>query len=75
MKYKHELEKEKKKIIKLINNDIETFDTNVYDLFKTKFLYESAINQEHLKIVRLTQMLDTNDKQTSQIQLLGYKEN
>lgn len=70
MKYKQELEKEKKKITKLIENDIETFNTYVYDLFKTKFLYESAINQEYLKIIRLTKMLDTDKKEKSQIQLL-----
>lgn len=75
MKYKQELEKEKKKIIQLINNDIETFDTNVLELFKTKFLYESAINQENLKIIRLKKMLNTNNEQKSQIQLIGYKKN
>lgn len=75
MKYKQELEKEKKKIIQLINNDIEIFDTNVLELFKTKFLYESAINQENLKIIRLKKMLNTNNEQKSQIQLIGYKKN
>lgn len=69
MKYKKILEEEKIKINRHINENIEQFDENVFNLFQIKLKYNSAINQEYLKIVRLSKMLSDSEQRKRQIKI------
>lgn len=67
-KYKKILEEEKTKIIMEIEKSIEEFDNAVLKLFKTKLKYNSAINHEYLKIVRLSKMLSDSERRKERIE-------
>ncbi|XP_025190964.1 cilia- and flagella-associated protein 43-like [Melanaphis sacchari] len=67
IKYKNILEEEKIKIYYHIEQIILEFDNNVFMLFQMKLKYNSAINQEHLKILRLSKILNDNDQRKRQI--------
>jgi len=66
-KYKYILEKEKIKIYHHIEKIIMEFDNNVFTLFQMKLKYNSAINQEHLKMLRLSKMLSDSDQRKRKI--------
>lgn len=69
MKYKKILEEEKTKLIAKIEKSIDEFDNSVFKLFKTKLKYDSAINHEYLKIVRLSKMLSDSERRKQRIEL------
>lgn len=69
MKYKKILEEEKTKIKQNIKEVVENLDSRVYELFKIKLKYDSAINQEHMKMIRLSKMLSESEQRKQQIQL------
>lgn len=48
------------------------FDNNVFTLFQMKLKYNSAINQEHLKMLRLSKMLSDCDQRKLQIKEYKY---
>lgn len=68
MKYKKILEEEKIKIVNNVENKIEKFDNSVFELFQVKLKYNSAINQEFLKIIRQSKMLSESKKREREIQ-------
>lgn len=47
----------------------EEFDNNVFNLFQIKIKYNSAINHECLKIVRLSKLLSDNNQRKQQVKL------
>ncbi|XP_060871614.1 cilia- and flagella-associated protein 43 isoform X4 [Metopolophium dirhodum] len=67
IKYKNILEEEKIKIHHHIAQIIEQFDNNVFTLFKMKLKYNSAIDHENLKMLRLSKMLSDSDQRKHQI--------
>lgn len=71
IKYKKILEYEKTKIMKQIDKTLDEFDNNVFKLFQTKLKYNSAINHEYLKIIRLSKMLSDSEQRKRQI--IQYK--
>lgn len=74
IRYKEILEEERSKIIRHINASIEEFDEKIFNLFQTKLKYNSAINQEYLKIIRLSKMLCDSQQRRQQIQIFEYVE-
>lgn len=66
-KYKHILEEEKKMIIHHMEEITDEFDNNVFKLFQIKMQYNSAINQEYLKIIRLSKLLSDDNQRIQQI--------
>lgn len=72
IKYKNILEEEKTKIYHHIEQIIIEFDNNVFTLFQMKLKYNSAINQEHLKMLRLSKMLSDSDQRKRQIKEYKY---
>jgi len=75
IKYKQMLEEEKTNIIQNIKDIIEQFDENVSNLFKKKLNYDSAIDHECLKMIRLSKMLSDNDERKKQIKRHRYAKN
>lgn len=69
LKYKKILEEEKANINQQIEEDVNKFDNNVFNLFQIKLKYNSAINQEYLKIIRLSKMLSDSNTRNQQIKL------
>jgi hypothetical protein len=69
LKYKKILEKEKANINQQIEENVNKFDNNVFNLFQIKLKYNAAINQEYLKIIRLSKMLSDSDRRNQQIKL------
>ncbi|XP_060835448.1 cilia- and flagella-associated protein 43 isoform X2 [Rhopalosiphum padi] len=67
IKYKNILEEEKIKIHHHIAQIIEKFDHNVFMLFQLRLKYNSAIDQENLKMLRLSKMLSDSDQRKHQI--------
>lgn len=67
IKYKNILEEEKTKIHHQIEQIIEIFDNNVFLLFQMRLKYNSAIDQENLKMLRLSKMLSDSDQRKQQI--------
>lgn len=67
-KYRNLLQDEQTKLIQKMQESIETFDSRVFELFKTKLKYESAIKQEQLKISRLRKMLSEDIHHIEQIE-------
>ncbi|XP_016656351.2 cilia- and flagella-associated protein 43 [Acyrthosiphon pisum] len=67
VKYKNILEEEKTKIHHHIEQIIEQFDNNVFTLFQMKLKYNSAIDHENLKMLRLSKMLSDSDQRKHQI--------
>lgn len=67
IKYKNILEEEKIKIHHHMAQIIEQFDNNVFTLFQMKLKYNSAIDQENLKMLRLSKMLSDSDQRKHQI--------
>ncbi|XP_026806697.1 cilia- and flagella-associated protein 43-like [Rhopalosiphum maidis] len=67
IKYKNILEEEKIKIHHHIAQIIKKFDHNVFMLFQLKLKYNSAIDQEILKMLRLSKMLSDSDQRKHQI--------
>lgn len=74
IRYKEILEEERSKINRYINASIEEFDEKIFNLFQTKLKYNSAINQEYLKIIRLSKMLSDSQQRRQQIQIFEYVE-
>lgn len=72
IKYKKILEDEKTKIIQHIKENLDEVDNNIFELFQTKLKYNSAINQEYLKIIRLSKMLNESDQRKNHIALHMY---
>lgn len=72
IKYKMILEEERRKIICHINASIKEFDEKIFNLFQTKLKYNSAINQEYLKINRLSKMLSDSDERKQKIRFYEY---
>lgn len=66
-KYKHILEEEKMTIIHHMEEITDEFDNNVFKLFQMKMKYNSAINQEYLKIIRLSKLLSDDNQRIQQI--------
>jgi len=71
IKYKNILEEEKIKIYHHIEQIIIEFDNDVFTLFQMRLKYNSAIEQEHLKMLRLSKMLSDSDQRKQKIK--GYK--
>lgn len=69
IKYKKILEDEKSKINQHIKENIDEIDNNVFKLFQIKLKYNSAINQEYLKIIRLSKMLSDSEQRKQHIEL------
>lgn len=69
LKYKKILEEEKANINRRIEDTVNEFDNNVFELFKIKLKYDSAIDQERLKIIRLSKMLSDSDQRNRQIKM------
>ncbi|VVC45646.1 Hypothetical protein CINCED_3A007876 [Cinara cedri] len=69
LKYKKILEEKKANIIQQINKSIDEFDNNVFEIYKIKLKYNAAINQENLKINRISKMLSDIDYRKQQIKL------
>lgn len=67
IKYKNILEEEKIKIHHHIAQIIEQFDNNVFSLFQMKLKYNSAIDHETLKMLRLLKMLSDSHQRKHQI--------
>lgn len=67
-KYKKILIEEKTKINEKIKEIVDTFDNNLFQLFQAKSKYNLAINQEYLKIVRLSKMLNDSVKRKQLIE-------
>lgn len=72
MEYKNMLENEKTEIQMKEKNDVDKLDYSIFELFRTKMKYDSAILQENLKIKRLSKLLSDNDKWKQQIKLYKY---
>lgn len=72
IRYKIILEEERTNIICHINASIEEFDKKIFNLFQTKLKYNSAINQEYLKISRLSKMLSDSDERKQKILFYEY---
>jgi hypothetical protein len=70
MKYKTILEQEKIEIDRNIKKSIKELDKNIKNLFEIKIKYDSAINQEYLKIIRISKILNDSDQRKQQIKLL-----
>lgn len=68
VKYKKILEEEKTKLTTKIEKSTDEFDNSVFKLFKTKLKYDSAINHELLKIVRLSKMLNDSERRRQRIE-------
>lgn len=69
IKYKKILEDEKSKINQHIKKNIDEIDNNVFKLFQIKIKYNSAINQECLKMIRLSKMLSDSEQRKQHIKL------
>lgn len=69
IKYKKILEDEKSKINQYIKENIDEIDNNIFKLFQIKLKYNSAINQEYLKIIRLSKMLSDSEQRKQNIKL------
>lgn len=69
MKYKKILEEEKTKIKQNIRESVENFDSSLFNLFKMKLKYNSAVNQELMKMIRLSKMLSGSEQRKQQIHL------
>lgn len=67
LKYKNILEEEKIKIHYHIAQIIEQFDNNVFKLFQMKLKYNSAIDHENLKMLRLSKMLSDSNQRKHEI--------
>lgn len=51
-----------------IKDITDTFDDSLFQLFRVKSKYDLAINQEYLKIGRLSKMLNDNGKRKQLIE-------
>lgn len=69
LKYKKILEDEKATINRRVDESVNEFDSNVFKLFQIKLKYDSAIDQECLKIIRLSKMLSDSDQRNRRIKL------
>jgi len=69
IKYAKILEEEKLKINQKIQKIIDKFDDSLFKLFQIKLKYNSAIYHEHLKIIRLSKMLNDNNQRKQQIKI------
>lgn len=65
--YKDILEAEKMMIIHHMEEITDEFDGNVFKLFQIKMKYNSAINQEYLKIIRLSKLLSDDSQRMQQV--------
>lgn len=70
MKYKTILEDEKAKVFQLIGENIDAFDNSVFQLFQTKLKYNTSINQENLKIIKFSKLLNDNDQHKQRVKRL-----
>jgi len=68
-KYKRMLEDEQTRIREQIVNTVDVLDDRVFKLFQTKSKYDMAVNQERMKILRLSNILDDNDRRKRQVRL------
>lgn len=67
--YKNMLEDEQASISKHIDDTVNGLDKSAFELFQIKYKYDAAIDQERLKIFRLSKTLDDDERQKRQIEL------